>query len=116
MKERDIYNYIDSILIPPEKIKLYNMFIKNYKKTIDKYQGNLIIQEMNIGLCCSNENPIKNIRFYDKNSNNIKLNIEDISSFITTTNNELYIRFFTKTKDIIPHIKLDIIDLIHFIK
>jgi hypothetical protein len=48
------------------------------------------------------------MRFYDNKNDNIKLKVEDISSFITKNNKELYIRFYTKKPKLIPSIINDI--------
>lgn len=109
MKERNIYNYIDEILIPDNKKHIYYDFIKDYNNKIKESNNNIIIQEMVIGLSGGSDyNPIEKMRFYDNKNDNIKLKVDEISSFITKNNKELYIRFYTKESSLIPSIINDI--------
>ena len=96
IKCRNLYTFIEEIRIDNKKD--YNIekdkLIQNLKnKNLYEY---LIIHELNIGLSGSDINPIKNIKFYDNNNNNINIEPTDISVFVCKDVKEYSVRFFIK--------------------
>ena len=96
LQKRDLYEFIGEYLILDKEEYYMNkeILINNLKENgLDKY---LIIHELNIGLSGSEINPISNIRFYNGNNNNIKINAKNLSLFVSEHVKEFNIRFFIK--------------------
>ena len=96
LKKRDLYEFIGEYLIldKEEYYKNKEILINNLKENgLDEY---LIIHELNIGLSGSEINPISNIRFYNSKNNNIKIDANNLSLFVSEHVKEFNIRFFIK--------------------
>lgn len=99
MKKRDIYKCIDEIIIYNNELyELYKtqLLIALNADKENRLAENFIIDEIKIGLTGGTKHPIENIRFYDNENNNIRINPQELSIFKNTFNNEHIVRFYVK--------------------
>ena len=73
-----------------------NLLIDIKNDTIDNLIDYLIIDEIKIGLTGGTKHPIENIRFYDSDNDNIRINPQELSIFKNTFNKEHIVRFYIK--------------------
>lgn len=99
MKQRDIYKCIDEVVIYDEELyetHKSNLLINIGNDDIFNLADYLIIDEIKIGLTGGTKHPIENIRFYDSENDNIRINPQELSIFKNTFNNEHIVRFYVK--------------------
>tara|TARA_B110000971_G_scaffold217920_1_gene255754 strand:- start:39 stop:1343 length:1305 start_codon:yes stop_codon:yes gene_type:complete len=99
MKRRDIYKCIGEVVIYDDSLFdacKSNLLIDIKNDTIDNLIDYLIIDEIKIGLTGGTKHPIENIRFYDSDNDNIRINPQELSIFKNTFNNEHIVRFYIK--------------------
>ena len=109
IKCRDLYIFCGEHLIRDKSnyyIQKQNLIECIEKEGLNEY---LIIHELNIGLCGGEDNPISNVRFYNKDNTNVKIDALDLSLFVSCHIKEFNVRFFIKEerykKDIMTHVK-----------
>ena len=99
LKTRDIYkcvaevNIYDADLFDMCKSNLLFEIKRDDILNLSEY---LIIDEIKIGLTGGVKHPIENIRFYDGDNDNIRINPQELSIFKNTFNSEHIARFYIK--------------------
>ena len=99
MKRRDIYKCVGEVVIYDDSlfdVCKSNLLIDIKNDTIDNLIDYLIIDEIKIGLTGGTKHPIENIRFYDNDNDNIRINPQELSIFKNIFNKEHIVRFYIK--------------------
>ena len=99
MKKRDIYKCVDEVTIYDKEIYEIHktiLFVELNKDDIFNLADYLIVDEIKIGLTGGTKHPIENIRFYDSENDNIRINPQELSIFKNALNNEHIVRFYVK--------------------
>ena len=108
MKQRDIYKCIDEVIIhdnelyESHKAKLLIALNNDKESSLAEH---FIIDEIKIGLTGGTKHPIENIRFYDNENDNIRINPQELSIFKNAFNNEHIVRFYIKDVSYLDAIK-----------
>lgn len=96
---REIYGYVDQIILPNSLYPYSNDIIERFKKRISgDVNGNIKILCLHIGY---KENPISKVKFYDiKKNPNVSYHLDDnkISPLLPTSYEEKTIRFYITDK------------------